>query len=800
MGTSRYNLEQLGWYNFEQLIRTLLREIVGAGLSSFSGSVDQGRDATFSGKANSYPSQSDPWCGDWIFQVKHRRYSSQGAAKTRSELKKVIGEETIKITNKHHFSCNNYIFITNCPLTALDKDQMKVTVREVSPKIKEVAILNESDLDELLDSNPKVVSAFPQILGLSQLRELVEWGLHRRSEAFLLAAQREISIFVATTPYLDAVRLLHKQHFCVLSGPPKMGKTCTAYAIAASFSALSFAVYELRTQKDFHDVYRREAKQLFICDDVFGDISLRGSLRDDWSRGLIRLLGSLDKDHKLVWTAREYILQEAIASSKLKEERSSLVTSDKVTVSVDKLSRLEKAMILYNHAKIANLPIKVRDFLKSSLSIAIVDHPNYSPESIRQLCTGRLVDYTEKSSGDSEVILTSVNKFLSQPGESWKMAYRSAPKGEQFLCLEVMASGGAIRLSELKKRYENSFLSPSEILEPFERSFTNAEGTFLRKNPCIYGDDEIIHFYHPSMRDLIVELMEQDKKMRVAFLKQLSLEEVSLIIKPQKSLNRGESAKHRILIDDEEDLDLFKDHLTQTLLPQCDFSDVLVVLKDLIEIQKGGSPRHKPSIHSKVFCIIMDAVVPHACSKTFWEDNENNGITSEWRSLFELLRTFLPFISVSCIPEYVPEILKKHKDDLSVQYWGLVAAAQSILPTIVEQCIDLDDKKICRSGLCEKVKEGLKAAESHDLEFSCDDSQYWHDEYESLLEECEYYDGFFPEDGFTTDFCDFSNIFDDFPRLEQEGEGDKEDDSLRESSSLSPLGLDESILRIFSDL
>ena len=228
--------------------------------------------------------------------------------------------------------------------------------------MKNVAILGESDLQELLDSHPRVVSAFPQILGLSQLRELVQWGLHRRSLDYLLAAQSEIATFVATSPYLSAIDLLHKQHFCVLSGPPKMGKTCTAYALASSFSALSYEIYDLRNQRDFYDAYRDDAKQLFICDDVFGDIALNPSQRDDWTRGFLRLLGSLGRDHKLVWTAREYLLKEALSSSRLKEERPTLEATDKVTVAVDHLSRLEKAMILYNHARVANLPRRYASF------------------------------------------------------------------------------------------------------------------------------------------------------------------------------------------------------------------------------------------------------------------------------------------------------------------------------------------------------------------------------------------------------------------------------------------------------
>lgn len=421
-------------------------------------------------------------------------------------------------------------------------------IRNSSNTITGPAVWGESDLQELLDCNPRVTSAFPQILGISQLRELIQWGLHQRSIEFLLAAQAEIAMFVATTPYLKAIDLLHKQHFCVLSGPPKMGKTCTAYALAASFSAQSFEVFDLRTQRDFYDAHKGDHKQLFICDDVFGDISMQGALRDDWTRGFMRLLGSLGRDHKLVWTAREYVLKEALSSSKLKEERPTLTATDKVTIAVDELSRLEKAMILYNHAKNTNLPIEVREFLRSDACIDIVDHPHYSPESIRQLCTGRLVTFVEAALGNKAAILTKVGSFLSRPGEAWKTAYLAAPGGEKLLCTEVMASGGYIQVSALKKRYENSVSGLPDVHESFEVSFTNAQGTFLRKKPFCH--DELVQFYHPSMRDLLAELIEEDKSIRVAYLKQLALKEVLSLAKPCAPTDIGGSVDHRIFIND----------------------------------------------------------------------------------------------------------------------------------------------------------------------------------------------------------------------------------------------------------
>ena len=801
MGTSKYNLEQLGWFNFEQLIRTLFRDLLGPGLSTFSGSVDQGRDATFNGRANLFPGKEKRWDGYWILQVKHRTYSSSGANATRRQLKQALVEEVEKITGKHNHPCDNYTFVTNCPLTATDKDEMSATITSAGPSIRNISVIGETDLDELLDGNPKVVSAFPQILGLSQLRELIEWGLHQRSLEFLQAAQSEIATFVATSPYLKAVDLLHKQHFCILSGPPKMGKTCTAYALAASFSALSFETWDLRTQQHFYDAYRNDVKQLFICDDVFGDISMHGSLRDDWTRGFMQLLRSLGQNHKLVWTAREYILQEAFSSSKLKEERPSLATTDKVTVAVDELSRLEKAMILYNHARLANLPENAREFLKSDMCIEIVDHDNYSPESIRQLCTGRLVSFVDASPEDTDEIRAKVDGFLSRPGEAWKTAYHAAPDGEKLLCIEVMASGGWIKLSELRQRYEKTRMSVENIHESFDTSFTNAIGTFLRKR-SFFGEDEFVRFYHPSMRDLLVELIEQDKSIRVAYLKQLVLEEVPALFKQSTSVGqRGESSEHRIRIEEDQDIDLLRDHIKTTLLPRSSIEDILIVLTDLSaaigqeNCSKGYALRSSGE-YTKVSWIILDNVVQHACSSEFWEENASYSYLPHWRSLFQTLRELLSITSIPVTPTYVLELIRRHKDDYSVHFWGLVKAAHSIVPTVVEQCIDMSLRESCRRRLFQQVENALNEAEGFDLESDYDDSQHWHDEYGDLPEICEDYASLFPNDPSINCVEKLSQLVFDFPRLEYEPDYD-DDRSLLASSSQ---GIDNDILMIFSDL
>jgi len=66
----QYRIAEIGWYNFEKLVQTLLKSIIGPGVTSFGGSKDGGRDAAYSGLAP-FPTARENWAGEWVFQVKY---------------------------------------------------------------------------------------------------------------------------------------------------------------------------------------------------------------------------------------------------------------------------------------------------------------------------------------------------------------------------------------------------------------------------------------------------------------------------------------------------------------------------------------------------------------------------------------------------------------------------------------------------------------------------------------------------------------------------------------------------------
>jgi hypothetical protein len=78
----------------------------------------------------------------------------------------------------------------------------------------------------------------------------------------------------------------------------------------------------------------------------------------------------------LVWTARHYILEEALAESRLGENVDEFPGSHEVLVEVGDLTVQEKAEILYNHAKLAGLSCNARKLVRRYY-LPIISHPNY---------------------------------------------------------------------------------------------------------------------------------------------------------------------------------------------------------------------------------------------------------------------------------------------------------------------------------------------------------------------------------------------------------------------------------------
>jgi hypothetical protein len=161
-----YNLNGLGATEFERLAQALLKVVIGAGTITFGPGPDGGREATFNGRAP-YPSKSEQWSGSWIFQAKFHDIERIGVDKARRTVLDDLDKELDKIVNK--YKCDNYILLTNVPLTAapktgtIDKAENEI-VSKYRPRVQNVHLWGVDELDRLLEVHTEVRTTFLQFI------------------------------------------------------------------------------------------------------------------------------------------------------------------------------------------------------------------------------------------------------------------------------------------------------------------------------------------------------------------------------------------------------------------------------------------------------------------------------------------------------------------------------------------------------------------------------------------------------------------------------------------------------------
>lgn len=339
----KYKLCSLGWYNFEKLIQSLLKELVGNGVQSFGGSKDGGRDAIFKGKAK-FPSEIDNWDGKWIFQVKFSDFEELGKASAQKSLIALFKKEVDTILTRRHSkveTIDNYILLTNIPLTGSGRDALN-EIAKINYTFN-FHIIDGVDACNFLDKYQQIRRSFPQLLGLADLDHIFNREYYSRANAYLIEWQEKLATFAKTTVYDLALEKLKQSHFIVLDGPPEVGKSTIGAAVSLLYLTEGFQLIDLRKSSDFYSTYEKDRKQVFIADDAIGSIAFDPTMGESWAKDISGIIRLLDSKHKLVWTARKYILEEALQTTKLTDSLEyNFEDVNEVLVEVDKYSAMEK--------------------------------------------------------------------------------------------------------------------------------------------------------------------------------------------------------------------------------------------------------------------------------------------------------------------------------------------------------------------------------------------------------------------------------------------------------------------------
>ena len=290
------------------------------------------------------------------------------------------------------------------------------------------------------------------------------------------------------------------------------------------------AVYSASPNQFFqmHD-YSRE--QIFIADDAFGRTEYDPARTSDWESQLEFVLRRLDQKHWLVWTSRKHILERAIARMDLAGRARSFPDPGAVLVDVKSLSSEERALVLFRHARAANIEEECKALVREHAR-SIVGDPDFTPERMRRFVSESLPELARKKRTaqlNPYDVALEIHEAIRNPTKQMRLTFRFLPialKWYLVSMLELPSNTWTSGRKELRKIYSD--YCPDKDKIPFEEATRQLEEAFIRTRHKSFERD--VDWIHPSYRDLVIDELTMDSELRTEFLRRATLEGLKIAV------------------------------------------------------------------------------------------------------------------------------------------------------------------------------------------------------------------------------------------------------------------------------
>ncbi len=605
--TIRYRLDDLGWFQFEQVTQSVLKAQFGFGIQSWGGRGDWGRDAYYRGRL-SYPSIDVQNDGIFIFQVKFIENANASGANPDPLLLKAVKAEIDNIMNRVKkglwLKADFYIFIINALLPSALRTTIENLFGENFPETK-VYTHGGNDICDWLDNNPPIRKAFPQLLGIRDLTYLLEniinKHVHTQSRIAIEQAKEIAAVFVPTGPYQKALETLKKYNFVVLDGPPEVGKTAIAQMIFLTQVTDDWELVACKEPKEFIGLYKPEIRQVFMADDAFGRTEYDPARGKLWEKDLPHILRLINKKHWLILTSRKHILERAYKDMDLEDMAKDFPKPAEVLVDATRLTVQEKALMLYRQAKAESLLSLPKEIIKKYAEF-IVYSPNFTPERIRSFVKERLPylsDSISKGLIDNEALQKEIDEAINNPTQRMKKTYDKLPLSHKWLLSSLVSidEGKAVYINQLERVYNNYCPSVDEW-PLFEDVIDELVESFVRIIKV--ASAEYVSWIHPSYRDLVVEEISSDISVTKRLLEFASID----IIKLALSDAGGAKGERKLpLLSTNEQWNILKSRCLQII---DEMTDKYSLTSLLTILRSSYSSASEQSIKGKIACVSTD--------------------------------------------------------------------------------------------------------------------------------------------------------------------------------------------------
>jgi hypothetical protein len=497
---SQYTFANLSPYDFEILAHGLMEVELGLKLERFSQGSDSGIDLRGC-LSNPRPLGLRADTTDLvIIQCKHY------AAGAFSTLLRNLSKERPKVQT---LEPDRYVVVTSVRLTPHRKEQ----IRQLFPKsLRSTAdIYGEADLNALLEKFPEVERRNFKLwlTSTTVLQAVLHNDIFVRTKSLQADIEQKVRVYVQNRSFLDARVILRKHHVCIIAGVPGIGKTMLADMLLVAHVSDGFEAVAVSDDiSEALEMYVPESKQVFHYDDFLGQTTSLDKLGKNEDARLLDFMKQISAagNKRLILTTREYMLAQARA----RYERLARADLDvtKCVIDLEAYTRLDRAKILYNHIYFSGLGRAYHRALSDRQSyMKIIEHPNYNPRIVETV-----IRLAQTSKIPAKRFVAFFVQALDNPEAIWAHAFENqlAPDAQLVLMLlagmptDVPVSALRVAFASAYRLRNGTGPGPTQftqVLRTLEDNFIAVEA---------FGDERLIRFHNPSIRDFLHGRLNDD--------------------------------------------------------------------------------------------------------------------------------------------------------------------------------------------------------------------------------------------------------------------------------------------------
>lgn len=491
-----YNFLNLSSFEFENLSRDLLQEKLGVFFESFTSGQDGGIDLRATLNKDK----------DIIVQAKRYTKFSDLEYTLKSELK-----------NLNILKPDRYIITTSVGLTPKNKETI---LKLFHPYIKSPEdILGKTDINNLLGLHPKIEERYYKLWlsSTNVLNRLVHSTVYNQSKFELDEIKETLKIYVQNESFKEALDILQKNNYVIISGIPGIGKTTLSRMLVYRLLAKYFDdfIYVSESINDAYSFYEDGKKQIFFFDDFLGRNFLETGLSMNEDSKLIKFIDRIknSKNKLFILATREYILNQAKNSfESLNNPSLNLV---KCTLDLSKYTKIIKAEILYNHLFFANVPRQhLKNLVESKGYLKLIEHKSYNPRIIETFVQNQFWDNCEPKEFSKTIL-----SFFDNPTSVWLHAFENTiSKGSQITLFILSTIGTPVLLEDLRIAL-NSFIIANIKKYPltidsieFKKIIKELESTFITTRMDSFKKIAV-EFQNPSIQDFLINYIKDKNEL-----------------------------------------------------------------------------------------------------------------------------------------------------------------------------------------------------------------------------------------------------------------------------------------------